>query len=142
MVDVNVLVGAYRTGTQHHDELAEWLENAVNAPAPLGLTDAVLAGFVRVVTHPRIFEVPTPLSLALAQASALRDASGTAVVLPGASAWSIFVGLCANGNAKGNLVADCMHAAVAIEAGATWVTLDRDFTRFQELTVESPLQGR
>lgn len=141
IVDVNVLVGAYRAGTEHHDALAAWIENAVNGPAPLGLTDAVLAGFVRVVTHPRVFAVPTPLPIALAQASALRDAPGTTVVQPGGSAWSIFVDLCATGNAKGNLVADCMHAAVAIEAGATWVTLDRDFARFRDLTVESPLES-
>ncbi|HWD62999.1 MAG TPA: TA system VapC family ribonuclease toxin [Humibacter sp.] len=139
MVDVNVLVGAYRVDAPHHDELASWLESEVNGPAPLGITDSVLAGFVRIVTHPRVFTVPTPIDVAIAQATALRESSGTVVVQPGASVWGIFASLCSSGNAKGNLAADAMHAATAIEAGATWVTLDRDFARFSELVTESPL---
>ncbi|MHA7987782.1 TA system VapC family ribonuclease toxin [Rathayibacter sp. CAU 1779] len=139
MVDVNVLVTAHRAGAPHHEELVVWLEKAVNDPAPLAITDAVLAGFVRIVTHPRIFPVPTPLDTALAQATALRESPGTLIVQPGASAWDIFTSLCVRGNAKGNLAADAMHAAVALEAGATWVTLDRDFARFPGLVVESPL---
>jgi toxin-antitoxin system PIN domain toxin len=142
MIDVNVLVGAYRTDDPHHAELAGWLERAVNDPTPLAVTDAVLAGFVRVVTHPRVFAAPTPLETALRQASAVRDAAGTVIVRPGESAWSIFSSLCATANAKGNLVADALHAAVAIEAGATWVTLDHDFARFPGLALESPLTAR
>lgn len=141
MVDVNVLVGAYRADAPHHEELVAWLEHAVNEPAPLGMTDAVLAGFVRIVTHPRIFAVPTPIDLALRQATELRESPGVLVVQPGSSAWSIFASLCTTANAKGNLAADAIHAATAIEAGATWVTLDRDFARFSGLAVESPLEG-
>ncbi|MCM0640528.1 PIN domain-containing protein [Cellulomonas wangsupingiae] len=38
--------------------------------------------------------------------------------------------LCRAADARGNLVADAQHAAVAIEHGATWVSQDRDFARF------------
>ncbi|WP_419817631.1 hypothetical protein [Glaciibacter flavus] len=61
---------------------------------PLGVTDAVLAGFVRVVTHPRIFVDPTPTTTALEQASALRSASGVIVIASGAGYWDAFDRCC------------------------------------------------
>ncbi|GAA1058877.1 TA system VapC family ribonuclease toxin [Agromyces bracchium] len=138
--DVNVLVGAHRTDSPDHDRLRAWLESTVAGPEALGLTDAVLAGFVRVVTHPRVFVDPTPLETALEQAETLQEAPGVHRVAPGARHWRIFVDLCRTGSARGNLVADAAHAAVAIEAGATWVSLDRDFARFPGLRWRSPLE--
>lgn len=139
MPDVNVLVGAYRSDAPHHDRLKRWLEAAVQDVESLGLSDAVLSGFVRIVTHPRVFTVPTPLDTALKQAGSLHDTHGTLRVTPGDRHWSIFTELCAGADARGNLVADAAHAATAIEAGATWVTLDRDFARFPGLRWRSPL---
>jgi Predicted nucleic acid-binding protein, contains PIN domain len=139
MPDVNVLVGAYRTDATRHPELKDWFEATVGGTESIGLSDAVLAGFVRVVTHPRVFAVPTPLEKALQQASSLRDAPGVLRVAPGDQHWAIFADLCTAADARGNLAADAAHAATAIEAGATWITLDRDFARFPGLKWRSPL---
>jgi toxin-antitoxin system PIN domain toxin len=140
MPDVNVLVGAYRADAPDHGRLRAWLEGAVSARETVGLTDAVLAGFIRVVTHPRVFLEPTPLEIALDQADSLRGAVGVHRVAPGVQHWAIFAELCRRGAARGNLVADASHAATAIEAGATWISLDRDFARFPGLTWRSPLE--
>ena len=51
-----------------------WLEAARVDDEPLGLADAVLAGFLRVVTHPRVFRTPSPIDVALAFCEALRAA--------------------------------------------------------------------
>ena len=133
MPDVNVLVAAFRTDTDHHEKSAAWLEQAVNGPEPVGLSDAVADGFVRVVTHPRVFSRATPLVEALGQVDSLWSANGVTRVSPGRTHWRIFAELCRAADAKGNLVADAAHAATAIEAGATWVSLDRDFARFAGL---------
>jgi uncharacterized protein len=140
MPDVNVLVGAHRTDAPEHERLRAWLEAAVGGREVVGLTDAVLTGFVRIVTHPRVFVDPTPLNVAFDQAETLRGAAGMHRVAPGAQYWSIFVELCRRGSARGNLVADAAHAATAIEAGATWISLDRDFARFPGLRWRSPLE--
>lgn len=137
--DVNVLVGAFRTDTPNHAALRAWLEDAVAAPEDLGLTDAVLAGTVRVLTHPRVFLRPTPLDEALRQVADLRSASGVSRVAPGPRHWELVDRLCRTGDARGSLVADAAHAAVAVEHGALWVTLDRDFARFPGLRWVSPL---
>lgn len=139
MPDVNVLVGAYRTDSARHLELREWLERTMRGGESVGLSDAVLSGFVRVVTHPKVFAKPTPIAVALQQASSLRAAKRATRVVAGAHHWGIFERLCTDSDARGNLVADAAHAALAIEAGAVWVTLDRDFARFDGLIWRSPV---
>jgi toxin-antitoxin system PIN domain toxin len=139
VVDINVLIGAFRPDSQHHQALATWLEDAVRSREPLGVSEAVLAGYIRIVTQRRIFVDPTPIAIALEQMQRLRDDPGVQVVHPGPSFWTTFTALCATVGAQGNLVADAAHAALAIEHRATFVTLDRDFARFPDLRWESPL---
>jgi hypothetical protein len=139
--DVNVLVGAFRTDADRHAGLRGWLEDAVAGPGLLALSDVVLGGVVRVLTHPRIFAVPTPLATALDQIAALRGAEGVVRVAPGPRHWDIVDRLCRDGDARGNLVADAQHAALAVEHNAVWMTLDHDFARFPGLRWANPLAG-
>ena len=39
---------------------------------------------------------------------------------------------------RGNLIPDAWFAALAIESGCEWITLDRDFARFKELRWSRP----
>lgn len=137
--DVNVLVYAHRAERPEHDEMRAWLEDAINGPQPYGLADIVLSGFLRVVTHPRVFDVPTPLATALAFATELRDRSNRVDVTPGARHWSIFAELCQRSDARGNRVPDAYLAALAIESGSEWITTDRGFARFPGLRWRQPL---
>lgn len=137
--DVNVLVYAHRKDTPRHAEYHAWLQAVVSGPAAFGLADLVLSGFVRVVTHPKVFKVPTPVDEAIAFANAVRECENRVRIAPGVRHWSIFVDLCSHAQARGNLVADAYLAALAIEAGAEWVTTDRDFTRFPKLKMRHPL---
>ena len=66
-------------------------------------------------------------------------ADGVVRATPGPRHWETVERLCRAADARGNLVAAAQRAAVAIELGATWVTLDRDFTRFPGLRWVSPL---
>ena len=136
--DVNVLVYAHRAELPEHAACRRWLEGLVNADAAFGLADIVLSGFLRVVTHPRVFNRPTPVSEALAEAAALRAQPNRVSLEPGPRHWSIFERLCRASRARGNLVADAYLAALAVESGCGWVTTDRDFTRFPGLSVSSP----
>jgi len=139
--DVNVLVGAFRADAPHHAQLRRWLKSAVADVEDLGLTDGVVGGTIRVLTHPRVFVNPTPLEDALAQVAALLAADGVVRVTPGRRHWETVERLCRAADARGNLVVAAQRAAVAIELGATWVTLDRDFARFPGLRWASPLDA-
>jgi len=138
LCDVNVLVYAHRGDATHHARYRSWLERALANEPAFGVSELVLSGFVRVVTHPRIFQDPTPLQTALAFAAALRDHPHAIPVYPGVQHWGIFARLCESAGAKGNLVADAYLAALAIESGAEWITTDRDYARFPGLRYRHP----
>ena len=136
--DVNVLVHAYREDAPRHAPVRAWLEELVHSDRAFGLSDFVLSGFLRVVTHRRIFAPPTPLGGALEFAEALRSQPNCIVLAPGDRHWSIFTRLCREGDARGNLVPDAYLAALAIESGSELVTTDRDFARFEDLDWRTP----
>lgn len=101
----------------------------------------MLAGFLRVVTHPRVFTPPTPIDRALEFVAALRSPPNVVSIQPGRRHFDIFTRLCREAGAKGNLVADAYLAALAIESGSDWITTDRDYSRFPGLRWRHPLGG-
>ena len=109
---------------------------------PVGVSELVLSGFVRVVTHPRVFDPPDTIEAALAFADAVRSQPGAVPVAPGDRHWTIFANLCRASAARGNLVPDAYLAALAIENGAEFITTDRDFSRFPGLRWRHPLAAR
>jgi toxin-antitoxin system PIN domain toxin len=139
LLDVNVLVHAFREASPEHEAYRAWLSDILARDEPFALSELVLSGFVRVATHPRVFDPPAPVATALAFANALRSQPNAVVVAPGARHWEIFERLCTAAAAKGNLVADAYLAALAIEAGCEWITADRDFSRFPGLRWRHPL---
>ena len=136
--DVNVLVYAHREDAPHHALCHAWLEAVVNGQESYALSELVLSGFLRVVTHPKVFTRPSPLADALEFTEQLRSLPNCVPVAPGRRHWEIFRGLCSEAGAKGNLVSDAYLAAMAIEAGCEWVTTDRDFSRFKGLRWRHP----
>lgn len=100
----------------------------------------MLSGFLRIVTHPRIFNPPSEIGVALAFANQLRERSNCILITPSPRQWSIFTRLCAETGIKGNLVPDTYLAALAIDSGSEWITTDRDFSRFSTLKWRHPLQ--
>jgi uncharacterized protein len=137
--DVNILVYAHRRDTQQHGAFRQWLEDIIEADEAYAMSDLVVSGFLRVVTHPRIFREPSSLADALAFAEQLLDQPHCVRVQPGPRHWDIFARLCRQAAARGNLVPDAFLAALAIEAGCEWITTDRDFARFAGLRWRHPL---
>ena len=139
--DVGVLVHAYREDAPDHERYLAWLEDVAASEAPFGLADSVLSGFLRVVTHPRVFDPPSPIHHALRFVQELRARPNATSIAPGARHWGIFTGLCRDAGAKGDLVAHAALAALAIESGSEWITTDRDFARFPGLRWRHPLDA-
>ncbi|MDX1687073.1 MAG: type II toxin-antitoxin system VapC family toxin [Candidatus Promineifilaceae bacterium] len=139
LCDVNVLVYAHRADAPDHEAYRAWLEGVLNGNAAYGVSDVVLSGFLRVVTHPRVFDPPSRLEAALAFAEQIRGQPNAVVVTPGERHWAIFAELCAAAGTKGNLIPDAFLAALAIESGSRWITTDRDYSRFPGLDWAHPL---
>ena len=138
--DVNVLLYAFRDVIPDHDRYRAWLQVLVGAEEPFAIADAVLAGFVRVATHPRVFDPPATVDEAFGFTDVLLRAPNAIRVAPGPRHWELFGRMCREGAARGNLVADAYLAALAIEAGSELITTDRDFARFPGLRWRHPLE--
>jgi len=136
LVDVNVLVYAHRADTHDHEHYRAWFEDVVNSEAAFGMSDLVLAAFVRVTTHPRIFDPPTEIDVAV---DAIRGRTNCVTIDAGPRHWDIFTRLCREAGVKGGLVSDAYFAALAIESGSEWITTDRDYARFPGLRWRHPL---
>jgi toxin-antitoxin system PIN domain toxin len=139
--DVNVFVYAFKEAAPHHVEYRRWLEDLVNGEEAFGISDIVCAGFLRIVTHPSIFQPATATRNALEFVEAVRAAPNCVVISPGIRHWSIFTELCLSVAARGNIVPDAYLAALAIESGSEWITADGDFARFPGLRWRRPFSS-
>jgi uncharacterized protein len=139
LLDVNILVSAHRADADQHRDIKSWLEAALTDPAGVAVSELALSGCLRVITHPKIFKKPTPLAQALDFLEDFRSREEVHLLGPGEGHWKIFVDLCRRSDARGNLVPDAFHAALAIELGCEWLTLDRGFARFPGLKWRHPL---
>lgn len=141
LCDVNVLIYAHRPdATDEHAAYAEYLRDMAESSSAFGLSEAVLSGFVRIVTNPRVFKTPTPIDLALGFCENLRARPNACILKPSERNWVIFSELCLKLPAKGKLVADAWHAALAIEYDCEWISTDSDFARFNKLRWVHPLR--
>lgn len=129
--DVNVLVAASRSDHPHHAAARTWLEKAMTDAGqgtPLKLQPMVIASFLRLVTHPKIFVHPTPMPEALRFVDALLTAPGVERSTLG-SEWPALRKLCADKSLAANDVPDAWLAAAVIYQGEHLVSFDIDFKR-------------
>jgi len=139
LVDVNVCVYAIRRdSTADHDAYRTWVEGVLTGEQPVGISELVLSGVIRLITNHRVFRHPSTTVEALDACRALRSAPAAVPLRPGPRHWGIFDSLCTQVGAKANTVPDAYHAALAIENGATWVTTDTAFARFPGLSWRRP----
>ena len=136
--DVNILVHAFRADSPEHLACRTWLDGAVNGDARYGVAPQVLSSVIRITTHPKVFAVPSGLDEVLRFCDILLAQPHCVIIEPGESHWQIFKRLCTEADARGNLVPVAWFAALAIESGCEWITLDHDYARFPGLQWRVP----
>ncbi len=140
LMDVNVLVYAHREDVRDHCAYREWLESVINSKTVFAYSELVLCGFIRVVTHPKVFEQPSSPDAAIAFAEQIRTVPQAISLVAGNNHWQLFLQCLERISARGNDVPDAYHAALAMEWGCDWVTTDKGFRRFKGLRVGHPLK--
>jgi toxin-antitoxin system PIN domain toxin len=136
--DVNVLIYAFRQDVPQHAVCRPWLNTIVENDALFGVSPHTLTAVVRITTNPRVFRVPSALSEAFRFCDDLLGQPHCQVVEPGERHWNIFKRLCLETDTRGPRVSDAWFAALAIESGCEWITLDRDYARFPGLKWRVP----
>jgi toxin-antitoxin system PIN domain toxin len=135
---VSVLLAAFRPDHEHHDAARSWLERTLRSDNAYGVSELALSAFLRIATNPRAIRDPNTLDEAVAFADAVLRPSHAIRVGPGARHWDIFTRLCRDAQVRGDLITDAYYAALAIEHGCEWITLDGDFARFPGLKWRRP----
>lgn len=139
LIDANLLIYAYNSGSREHEGARPWLEGVLSQPEPVGLTWMTLLAFMRITTTSRLMAQPFSLEEVVSIVDEWLALPQVVVLDAGPRHWEILRGLLLAGQASGALVMDAELAALAIEHGADLCTTDRDFARFAGLKVENPL---
>jgi toxin-antitoxin system PIN domain toxin len=138
LVDANVLLHAVNQHAREHEAARDWLGEALNAREAVAFGWTVVLAFLRVATHPSVFPRPLTSDQAAATVERWLDAAPAVVLDPTRRHLGLLRGLLAQAGTAGNLVADAHLAALALEHGATVVSFDRDFGRFDGVAWRLP----
>jgi uncharacterized protein len=137
IVDANVLIYAVNSSAREHAAARSWLDGALRGNEAVAFAWTVLLAFVRLTTHRRVFQHPLTTAQACEAVERWLEAPPAVVVEPTRRHLPLLRGLL-EGGAGGNLVGDAHVAALALEHGATVVSFDRDFARFQGINLRRP----
>ena len=141
LVDSNLLVYATIAASPHHTSAKAWLDDQFECGARIGLPWQSLAGYVRVVTHPRITNPPRPVQDAWAQVEEWLDHPRVWIPEPTGSHRSVFGRLLQQTAAHAGIANDADLAALAVEHGLIVCSADTDFAKFPGLHWRNPLTG-
>lgn len=138
-LDTNILVYARREETARHAEARRLLEKLAHGEVPWALPWPCVYEFLRVVTHPRVFDPPTDLDTALEDLDSLFESRSLMLLGEGPAHAGHLRHAMRGANARGNLAHDAHVAALVVEHGVRelWTT-DRDFARFPGLRIRNP----
>ena len=136
--DVNVLIYAFRKDVREHALCRRWLDRVIFGEPHFGLSPLALGAVVRVTTNRRVYAEPSTLDEAFGFCDDLLAQPHCEIVEPRERHFDIFKRLCIETNTRGTTVTDAWYAALAIEWGCEWITLDRDYARFPGLRWRPP----
>jgi toxin-antitoxin system PIN domain toxin len=130
-VDTNVLVYAHREELPQHRRARTRLIELAEGPARWAIPVFCLGEFLRVVTHPRLFDPPFEITEACDALDRVLTSPSLTVLTPGVRFWPLLSRATNDGHAIGNLAFDAQIVALCREAGVSaLLTEDRDFDRF------------
>lgn len=138
VLDVNVLIAAFRADHPHHTITHPWLSALLGSQDDVVVPDPVWVGFLRIVTHPSAMVQPSTLDEAAVFIRDVVSAPAYLTAAPFTESASLLVELCRESQATGNLVPDAYIASVALGYTCPVATFDRDFRRFDGLAIVTP----
>ena len=137
--DINLLIYAYDAGSRFHKKARPWWQACLSERDVVGLPWAVLLGFLRIITSPKIFLNPMPVAEAVDHVESWLERPQVQIVHAGARHRDLVLGYLREFGTAGNLTTDTHLAALAVEHQATLLTTDADFTRYSGLRWRNPL---
>ncbi len=131
IVDLNLLIYAFNSGSERHVQAKAWLENVLSGE------DLVVVPWQNIVGFTRIVSLPFQRLSRVNREEILQEffnlfALGLVVAHnPPPAVLKLYPRLVQNTDAYGNLAPDAFLAALAIESGARLASSDMGFSRFE-----------
>ena len=139
-IDVNILLYASDESSPLYDKAAEFLSRCASGREVFCLAWVTLMSYVRMATHPAIFDRPLTHEDAARNIDALLATPSCRVIAEEEGFWDIYRGVTKEVPTRGNLVPDAHLAALLNQHGvAKLYTHDKDFRKFSFLDVRDPL---
>ena len=111
----------------------------MNGDETVALPWVVTLGFLRLVTHPKVFDPPIAVDFALEVIRGWFAYPAVQPIEPGGAHFRHVSALLQQAQVGANLVNDAHIAAIAIEQRAVLHSHNQDFLRFDGLRVHDPL---
>ena len=137
--DINLLLYAHNPRATHHQKAFQWWNQCLQGNEGVALAWVVILGFVRITTHPRVFERPMTVAAAAGRVEEWLTLPHIHLVHPAQTHFQTWSALLQQIGTAGNLTTDAHLAALAIERGLILHTTDADFARFAGLKWKNPL---
>ena len=139
--DLNLLVYTYNSDAPQHTAARRWWEASLSGSTSVGLSWAVLMGYVRLMTSRAVLLDPLSPAEAASDIREWLDQPQVQILVPGPRHLDVFAGLAEATGTAGHLTTDLHLAALAIENQAELHSNDTDFGRFPGLRWHNPLRS-
>jgi uncharacterized protein len=139
LLDANLLLFAVDERSPFHARARSWLNEQLNGERRVGIPWQSLAAFMRIATHPRVWEHPLEPDDACEYMEEWLANELVWVPSPAARHAETLSGLIRRYQLRGRLIPDAQMAALAIEHGIPICSADTDFARFTEIRWLNPL---
>jgi toxin-antitoxin system PIN domain toxin len=139
-VDTNILVYAHREDAPFHQIAVQRVTALAEGRTAWAIPWPCIHEFLAIITHPRFYDPPTPLPLALDQVDAWLESPALMLLAESEQNWSELRSLVETGRITGARIHDARIAALCRQHGIRelW-SADRDFSRFSDLPLVNPL---
>ena len=136
---VNILLYSSDTSSPFHAQAHSFLQSCMDRRDLFYLTWPTIMGYLRIATHPSIFDEPLTPEEAMANVETL-PLPHCRCLAEEEGFWATWSTVVSETVVRGNLVPDAHLAALLRFHGVRRLyTNDRDFRRFEFLDVQSPL---
>jgi uncharacterized protein len=140
-IDVNILLYASDAASPRHPRATAFLTHCATAGEVFCVAWLTLMSYLRMATHPAIFDRPLGQGEAEGNVTALIALPHVRVIGEQDGFWSLYQEVTGVVPTRGNLVPDAHLATILRQHGIrTLYTNDRDFRKFTFLDARDPLQ--
>ena len=139
-LDVNLLLYSSDISSPFHARARSFLQSCMSQHDILYLSWPTIMGYLRIATHPSIFDEPLTPEEAMANMETLLNLPHCRCLAEEGGFWETWRATVGDVSVRGNLVPDAHLAALLRFHGVRRLyTHDRDFRRFDFLDVRDPL---